>query len=113
MAIALSKQQEVSAATCVLYLRRKSVLITSHEFASVMLSQFMAIQRREEHKSVFVERKAGEYIGATQYSDFVHRPETLPELCVMEFVSKFSRVRVTNAKRGDVMLKLQEEEKDE
>lgn len=93
MEITLSKRQEVSTPMCALYLRRKSALFCSHEFASVLLGQAMAIVQNETYVAIFVQREENEFVQATQYHDFVHRHEALHDMSLMEFVSKMQRVK--------------------
>lgn len=66
-----------------------------------MLSQSMAINRREEHTADFVESKTGQHVLATQHTD-VNRGQELSEMGLTELVSKFCRVQMTEKMKQEM-----------
>lgn len=93
MAMSLSKRQEISAPMCALYLRRKSAMFCSHDFAPLLLAQAMAIVEKKDHSAKFVTSRSGEYVRATQYQEFIHRHESMRSMSLLEFISRHDRVR--------------------
>lgn len=80
---------------CALYLRRKSAVVSSHDFASLWLSQSIAIIRGEEHYANLVAGKDGAFVRAPQHYYFIYRPHCLRGMSLVEFVSRLKRVETT------------------
>ena len=89
---ALTGQAEILDPMACLYLMRGSRVYTSHTFATLFMKQTLAILNAEEHVVPVLRVGANEFIGATQYMDYVYRPESLAALSYLAFVRSYERV---------------------
>lgn len=112
MAISLSKKQEVAAPMAVLFLRRKSAMFSSHDFAPLLLGQTMDSISNEIYDATLVVGVGDQYVRSTQLMDYMYRKESIGSISLLEFVSEFMRIRgkegmverVRNEEASDFML---------
>lgn len=91
MAMASTKKQEISAPMAIQYLVHKTAFVSSHEFSSLLLAQFLSIMNQEEHEITLVQSTSNKFRRATQFDDYVFRHPSIRDINLYEFVSKFER----------------------
>jgi hypothetical protein len=89
---ALTGQAEILDTMGCLYIIRGSRVYTSHTFITLFLKQTLAILNADEHVVPVLRVGANQFIGATQYMDYLFRPESLAALSYWEFVRWYERV---------------------
>jgi hypothetical protein len=98
---AITGQAEIQDTLACLYSMRGSRVYTSHQFATVYLTQTLAILNAEEYKVPIIRIGASRFTGATQYMDYMFRPEALEALSYFEFVRRYERVSHSKSKKRE------------
>lgn len=98
---ALTGQSEILDTMACLFVMRGSRVYTSHTFATLFLKQTLAILNAEEHVVPVLRVGANQFISATQYMDYLFRPESLTALSYYEFVRWYERVSQATKKAED------------
>lgn len=99
---ALTGQAEILDTMGCLYIIRGSRVYTSHTFITLFLKQTLAILNADEHVVPVLRVGANQFIGATQYMDYLFRPESLAALSYWEFVRWYERVALVKPKARGV-----------